>query len=200
MPDWIRKRRIRHGRARSVPEAENKLFEIVLTGTATRTTTENKVTFDEGILTQEHWPAWNKWLSHCWWPQWVTWANLTTIRFVYVSCKLEGRRNRHRRGQRLWDWFWKRNVRCLTGTPDHVKYSEARMRYWNGQKFQKRPSALRKLWRIFSLRTHTIGGRNTKTRNLWLDPHQCRTAQAVIVRHLPRNSWRKRKSRALKKE
>ncbi len=166
VPDWIRKRQIRHGYARSVPEAENKLFEIVLTGTATRTMTELTL-----HLTKGSWPRTTDQLETIDLavaddPKWVTWANLTTIRLVYVSCESEGCRNR----LRLWDWFRKRNVSGLTGTPDDVKYSKAWMRYWNGWEFWKRPSALGKLWRTFSLQTRTIGGRNTKTWNLWLDP------------------------------
>ncbi len=41
-------RRIRHGRAGLVPEAEKKLFEIVLTGTATRTMTELPLRLTKG--------------------------------------------------------------------------------------------------------------------------------------------------------
>ncbi len=193
VPDQIQKRRIRHRRAGSVPEAENKLFEIVLTGTATRTTTELTLR-----LTKGSWPRTIDQLETIDLtvadiPKWITWANLTTIRLVYVSCESEGRRNRLRHGRWLWDWLRKWNVSGLTGTPDDVKYSKARMRCWNGRKLRKRPSALRKLWITFSRRTRTIGGRNPKTRYLWLDLRQCQTAQAVIVRHWTWNSRRKRK-------
>ncbi len=125
--------------------------------------------------------------------KWITWVNLTTIRLVYVNCESEGCRNWLRRGRRLWYWFRKRNVSGLTGTPDDVRYSKAWMRYWNGWELRKRPSALRKLCITFSLQTRTIGGRNPKTQNLWLELHWCRTTQAVIVRHCTQNSQRKRK-------